>query len=159
MISIPGRMPILSDTAPTMGSTIRPGITQMAPSEKPIDRARGGMPSDKAAKTPAPTTASVAVMAMLATMVSHSHGARANTAANPPQIPAATARKRMISDGSRVMSLDPNRAPTISPTTCTGSVMAAMYARCTVSRPKACWYSRAASEANPMIEAARKGSE
>ena len=56
-------------------------MTQMAPSEKPIDRARGGMPSDRAAKTPGPTMASVAEMAMLATMVSHSHGDRAKTAA------------------------------------------------------------------------------
>ena len=89
MISMPGRMPMPSLTAPTMGSTIRPGMTQMAPSENPMDRARGGMPSERAANTPGPTMARVAAMAMLATMVSHSHGARANTAAKPAHTKAA----------------------------------------------------------------------
>ena len=37
MISMPIRMPTLSAMAPTMGRTINPGITQMAPMEKPRD--------------------------------------------------------------------------------------------------------------------------
>ncbi len=113
-------------TAPTMGRTMSPGITQMAPRENPIDRARGGMPSDSAANTPGPTMARVAAMAMLATMVSHSQGARANTAAKAPHRKAAPARNFMISAGSRMINLVPKRAPMTRPTTCTGSVMAAM---------------------------------
>ena len=89
MKSMPGRMPMPSQMAPTIGRTMSPGMTQMAPSEKPIDRARGGMPSDRAANTPGPTMARVAAMAMLATIVSHNQGASANTAAKAPHRKAA----------------------------------------------------------------------
>ena len=60
-----------SDTAPTMGNMMRPGMTKMAPIEKPSDRARAGMASDSEAKTPGPTMARLAEMAMLATIPTH----------------------------------------------------------------------------------------
>src|SRR6266508_5535881 len=97
--NIPARMPMPSEISPIMGSTISPGITQTAPSENPIDRARGGMASDSPANTPGPMTARLAAMAMLATTVSHSHGARAKTAANPAQTNAATPTSRSTLPG------------------------------------------------------------
>ncbi len=136
---MPGRMPMPSEMAPTMGSTMSPGMTQMAPNEKPIDLARGGMPSDRAANTPGPTMARLAAMAMLARTVSHNQGASANTTRKAAVTTEVKARKRMMSDGSFMMSLVPKRAPMTSPTICTGSVIAAMYERCSVSRPKASW--------------------
>ena len=49
MTSIPTRMPTESEMAPMIGRTTRPGITQMAPIEKPSDRDRAGMASDREA--------------------------------------------------------------------------------------------------------------
>ena len=40
---MPIRMPAVSAMAPTMGRMINPGITQMAPMEKPRDLERAGM--------------------------------------------------------------------------------------------------------------------
>ena len=44
--SMPDWMPAASAIAPTIGSTISPGMTQSAPIEKPSDLDRAGMASE-----------------------------------------------------------------------------------------------------------------
>ena len=72
--SIPHRSPTWSPSHPMMGSTTRPGITQSAPTAKPIDRARGGMASDRVARMPGASTARAAVMTEWAAMATHTVG-------------------------------------------------------------------------------------
>ena len=48
------------------------------PTEKPIDRARGGSASDSEARMPGPRMASDPLMTMLAAMATQMFGARAN---------------------------------------------------------------------------------
>jgi hypothetical protein len=155
--SIPARMPMPSEMRPMVGSTMSPGMTQMAPSEKPIDRARGGMASDRPEKMPGPMMARVAPMAMLAATASHSHGARANTVAKPAQANEAPATSRSTLPGFSTMSRDARRAPMNRPTSCTGSAPAAIHDRCSWSRPNWRSYSSAPSAPNPTSDAARNG--
>ena len=69
--------------APMMGSTKKPGSTKSAPMEKPTERTRAGMASEREARTPGPTMASEKSMPALPMNATGTLGASANTTANP----------------------------------------------------------------------------
>ena len=65
MTNMPQRMPTWLEIHPISGRTTRPGITHNDATEKPVARARAGMASDSATRTPGPMTAPVAEIAQL----------------------------------------------------------------------------------------------
>ncbi len=77
---MPHRKPNVSPIQPTNGITSRPGSTHRAPTEKPIDRARGGIASDRLARTPGPTMTSEPAIRQLMITATTMFGAHANPA-------------------------------------------------------------------------------
>ena len=93
--------------------------------EKPTERARDGMASDRAASTPGPTMASDASIPASPKKATGTDGASANSTANPEATTAATASIT----NTRCSDLAASRVPTVAPTTrpastntCTGAV-------------------------------------
>ncbi len=133
----PHRKPWAVPIQPMIGRTTRPGSTNRAPIEKPTDRARGGMASDRLARTPGPTMASPATVMALATMATARTGDQANSNPAKAENQAATAMNRKTPDGPFVASsFTPQRAPTVSPTSSTSCTGTAIQARSHSSRPK-----------------------
>ena len=94
-----------------------------APMEKPTDRARGGMASDRLDSTPGPTMARQATMRELAAIATHRRGAVARTIDRVAARSEAAAMKRNTWLGPRARAFIPMRAPTARPTSstsCTG---------------------------------------
>ena len=60
-----------------------PASTNTDAIEKPVDRARGGIASDSAAKRPGSTNARHALITTLAAIATHTTGAHANTSMAP----------------------------------------------------------------------------
>ena len=83
-----------------------------APMEKPTERTRAGMASEREARTPGPTMASEATMPALPTKASGTLGARAKTTAQPAATTEATASMRK----TRLMSRLANRVAITAPT-------------------------------------------
>ena len=134
--SMPARMPNRSLTQPIVGSSARPGIAHHAATEKPSERARAGIASDRVENSPGSSTARVEVNNTLATTANTIVGASANAAANTAHAIAMPRRNRKISAGSRRNSRVPSRAPIARPMNWNGSATAARYPRCSSSRLK-----------------------
>ena len=129
----------------------------MAPKEKPRDRTRAGMATDRVESTPGPTTARAATIPAFPMNATPTVGARANrtakAAATKAAPPIITKTRRRSREARRVATVAPTARPA-SEKSCTGAMISP---RARVSRWKVCWYCSEAREAKPMREAARKG--
>src|SRR5688572_21148100 len=79
----PHRMPQAPATAEITGMAAMPASTNSDPMANPVDRARGGMASERAAKRPGSTNARQALMTMWANTATYTFGAQANTSTAP----------------------------------------------------------------------------
>ena len=100
----------------------------------PIDRARGGMANERAAKSPGPTIAIVKAIKALNAIAIHTLGDNASPAAIIDVRVVLSAKNLIIKPGSLATSLRPIEAPTANPPNCAGSVAAAMIPRARSSR-------------------------
>ena len=118
---MPQRMPHVSPTVAMSGSVIRPASTNTEPIENPIERARGGMAIDRAARTPGSTKARHALITTLAATASHDPrrpGEHERGHRDHEDRPRPAARTRAA--GRWANSFMPRRAPMTSPTSCDG---------------------------------------
>ena len=102
--------------------------------EKPTDRARGGMASDRLERTPGPTTARQATIRALATTAIQRRGAMARPIASRAATKADTAMKRKTWAGPRASIFIPTRAPTTRPSSSVSCTGIDTQARCSSSR-------------------------
>ena len=135
--SIPCRIPQLSATHPTSGSAKRPGNAHSDPILNPIDLARGGIASDRAARSPGPTIATEKLIKAANDIAIQSVGDRASPAAIIDARVVLSAKNLIIKAGSFATSFSPTEAPTANPASCAGSTAAAIIPRARSSRLKA----------------------
>ena len=83
--------------------------------EKPTERTRAGMASEREARTPGPTTASEASMPALPMKATGTFGASAKRTAKPAAMTEATASMRKTRPMSRLASRVAITAPTARP--------------------------------------------
>ena len=102
----------------------------------PIARARGGIASESAANKPGPKIANEKEISALKITATHTVGAKAKPTTKIEAISEESASKRRINPGLRETNLTPTVAPTAKPTSCAGSVDAAIIPRARSSIPK-----------------------
>ena len=137
MIVRPQRIPHSSPMIDTTGIVSVPASTNTDAIEKPVDRARGGIASESAAKRPGTTNARHALITTLAAIEIHTTGAHANTSMAPLTMKTAFDSSPNTSFGSRAKYFMPSRAPTVRPMSCAGpSTRPSTQPRAASSRPK-----------------------
>ena len=93
IISMPTRRLVRSPSQPTIGRISRPGITHSDATEKPTDRARGGMARASVARMPGSSTERMPFTAMFAATARPTVGARAKATLATPTARQACDRK------------------------------------------------------------------